>query len=88
MLQKVIRKTLTGSFDFFDFEIPIRSFVVKNFSKNPIYCSFEDGTEENKCVRIEPKFAEVLYYNESYPHRFNGIYVKGTGDVEVEANDW
>lgn len=88
MLQKVIRKELSGGIEAFDFEIPIRSFCVKNFSTHIAYCSFENNTEQDKCVRIDPGFAEIFYYNASNPERHTKIYVDGDGTVEVEAIDW
>ena len=43
MKQKVIRKTLTGNWESFQFENKSRFFFVKNFTDEDIYVSLKDG---------------------------------------------
>ena len=90
--QKVIRKTLTGAWEPFTFDVRSKSFFVKNFSESEIYVSFENNDEENESIKILPDMGEICFINAGYT--LNGIYfvdtiyVKGTGEVEVEAIEY
>lgn len=87
--QQVIRQTLSGGWTAFTFDVKSKSFAVKNFSDGPIYVSFVDGEEENASIKILDGMAEVCYITSLYDlagsYFRDTIYVKGTGEVEVEA---
>lgn len=90
--QKVIRKTLTGDWEPFTFDVRSKSFFVKNFSDAEIYVSFVSSDVENESIKILSNMGEIVYINAGYA--LNGayfvdtIYVKGTGEVEVEAIEY
>lgn len=90
--QQVIRKTLSGSWESYAFDVRSKSFFVKNFTDDPIYVSFEDDDSEDESIKIPSQMAEIVYISSLNP--LNGlfftdkIYVKGTGEVEVEAIEW
>lgn len=90
--QKVIRKTLIGDWEPFTFDVKSKSFCVKNFSDSPCYVSFVDDDEENESIKIREYMAEVCYitslYNLAGSFFKDTIYVKGTGEIEVEAIEW
>ena len=90
--QKVIRKTLTGNWEAFTFDVRSKSFCVKNFTDAPIFVSFVDDDEESESIKIREYMAEVCYMTSLYDLAgsffVNTIYVKGTGEVEVEAIEW
>ena len=90
--QQVIRKTLTGNWEEYAFGVQSKSFFVKNFTDDPIYVSFENNDEEDESIKIPSQMAEIVYISSLNP--LNGlfftdkVYVKGTGEVEVEAIEW
>ena len=90
--QKVIRKTLTGDWEPFTFDVKSKSFCVKNFSDDPCYVSFVDDDETNESIKIASGMAEVCYItaltNLANSFSRDTIYVNGTGEIEVEAIDW
>lgn len=90
--QKVIRKTLTGGWEPFTFDVKSKSFCVKNFTNAPIYVSFIDGDSLDESIKIREYMAEICYitslYNLAGSFFRDTIYVKGTGEVEVEAIEW
>ena len=88
MKQQVLRKTLSGAFTPFTFEVNSCSFFVKNFSDSDVLVSLEMGTPDNECWKIPSMMAEEVYYNKVSGYYPNTIYVKGTGEVEVEALDF
>lgn len=85
MKQKVIRQTLTGSLTPFTFDVKAASFFIKNFSDDDAYVSFENGVEDEECFKIPAMYAEACYYNEYSGYYTDTVYVKATGEVEVEA---
>ena len=90
--QKVIRKILTGNWESFKFDVKSKSFCVKNFSASPVYVSFEDGDDTDNSIKIREYMAEICYITSLYDLAGtffkDTIYVKGTGEVEVEAIEW
>ena len=91
MRQAVIRKTLEGDWTEFAFEKEGRFFFVKNFSDEDILVSFENGTDEEKCFKIKSGIGEELavsfYPLDKEDFKTNKIFVKGTGEVEVQSLD-
>lgn len=90
--QKVVRKTLSGSWEPFTFDVKSKSFCVKNFSDNACYVSFVEDDVESNSIKIDGRMAEVCYitslYDLSGTFFKDTIYVKGTGEIEVEAIEW
>ena len=90
---RVIRKTLTGSSQEYDFGNPGMQFLVKNLSDGDVYVNFEDITNDNTAASalIPKETAQVIVTNTGYPKKeFAQIYVKGagTGDVEIQMILW
>lgn len=89
MKQAVIRKTLTGVWTEFAFNMKSSSFFVKNFSDSDIYVSFENNEPEASAFKIKSNIGEevAIAYNGINDKSFavDKIYVKGTGEVEVQA---
>lgn len=85
MKQKVLRQTLSGSFTPFTFDVASCSFFVKNFSDDDAYVSLENDTPDAECWKIPSMMAEEVYYNKNIGYYPKTIYVKATGEVEVEA---
>lgn len=83
----VLRQTLAGTSTEFEFSVKGRKFLVKNLSSADIYVNFEDITNDNEdtSILIPSKVAQVVLMNEISHFGFDKIYVKGTGDVEVQV---
>lgn len=90
MAQLVKRVTLTGS------ESPVAftghsvsKFLVKNFSDSDIYVSLETPLVEDESIKISSEMYQVIMDNEDVRfgglHEYDTIYVKGTGEVEIDA---
>ena len=91
MKQAIVRKTLANEWTAYEFETRSRFFYVKNLSSDNCFVSFEPDTPEVNSFLIPSMHAEEVAMtfspidrNEYYT---NTIYVKGTGDVEVQAMD-
>jgi len=89
MRQLVKRKQLTGDYTPFTFSQNCTHFLVKNFTSNPVYVSFEPNTPDDEAVKISSMMAEsmaISFSGENNPKfAVDTIYVKGVGEVEVEA---
>lgn len=89
--QLVSRKTLTGNWEGFTFTKKSRYFLVKNLTEGDIFVSFENNDQEANSVKIKSGVAEemsVTFDGIDKPDYYvNAIYVKGTGEVEVQALD-
>ena len=100
MKQQVSRKTLTGDWKAFAFPYKARRFFVKNYGENPIYVSFESGTAESASFKIMAGVGEevAISYHGGYGEigaaykvsdfYTDTVYVKGTGEVEVQEVDF
>lgn len=89
MKQKVKRLQLTGStYEEFLFDTNCGKFLVKNFSNNPIYVSFDNSVQDDEAIKIAGGSFQVVIANEYFGsgdyYRTNKIYIKGTGEVEVQ----
>lgn len=91
MKQAVQRKTLAGNWTPFTFSHNCAHFLVKNFSNGVCYVSFEDGDDEAESIKIMSLMAEtvaVCFNGDNNPEfTVSTIYVKGSGEIEVEALD-
>lgn len=87
---KVQRKTLAGSSTEFEFPVKGTKFLVKNLSDAECYVNFEAITNENEdtSILIPAQIAQVVLANEITHFGVSSIYVKGTGDVEVQVINW
>lgn len=92
MKQAVKRLTLTGEWQAFTFERKARRYFVKNFTENEIYVSFEANDVEEESFKIQKNHGEevAISYGGVNARQFavNTLYVKGTGEVEVEQLDY
>ena len=90
-MESVKRVTLTGDWKPVTFKGQARYFFVKNFSDNDIYVSFEENDSEASSYKIEKGVAEELSPTYKYigrsEYNVSTVYVKGTGEVEVQALD-
>lgn len=92
MKQAVIRQTLTNNaWTAFTFTGKGRTYFVKNYTESDIYVSFENNDSENESFKIASGMGEEVAISfdvvrdENY--FTNVIYVKGTGEVEVQQMD-
>ena len=91
MKQAILRKTLTGNWEEFSFPKKGRFFFVKNLTSADIFVSFEENDSEEESIKIKSGIGEEVSIS------FNGldrkeyytktIYVKGSGEVEVQSLD-
>lgn len=86
----VQRKTLDGTSTEFEFDVRGTKFLVKNLSDDDILVNFEDITSENEddSILIPSQIAQVVLMNEISHYGYSSIFVKGTGDVEVQIVRW
>lgn len=88
MSQKVQRVQLTGGISSLEFSDWSGQYLVKNFSGGDIYISFEPTVSENNSIRILNGFAQLCVINErdgmAGQAKANKVYIKGTGEVEVQ----
>ena len=89
--QLVKRQTLTGNWTEIQFPKKSRSFFVKNFTEGDIFVSFKNNDDEAECFKIKSGIGEevAIQFHSLDKSEFyvNSIYVKGTGEVEVQAMD-
>lgn len=86
------RITLTGTTTKVEFKEVCGKWLVKNFTDADIYVSFEAGSDgelvEANAVKIKSNYGQIVIGNEElqYTNLFktNAIYIKGTGEVEVQ----
>lgn len=86
------RITLTGTTTKVEFKEVCDKWLVKNFTDADIYVSFEAGSDgelvEANAVKIKSNYGQIVIGNEElqYTNLFktNAIYIKGTGEVEVQ----
>ena len=85
MLQ-VQRKTLAGTSTAYEFTREGLKFLVKNLSDNDCYANIVPITNDNESISIliPKKTAQVVFTDEVNCYPTDTLYVKGTGDVEVQ----
>lgn len=85
----ILRKTLVGTSTEFTFNVKGTKFLVKNFSTGNIYVNFEPITNdnENTSIKIPKDIAQVVLSNEYHGNTLKAdtLYIKGTGEVEVQV---
>lgn len=82
MKLNVLSKTLAGSKVSFKFDSVSNKYIVKNFSENTAYVSFDESASvKSGTVRIPAGMGQVV---ESIGVGTDTVYVNGTGDVEVQ----
>lgn len=92
MKQQVKRVTLTGGISKISFDHICGEYLVKNYSDNDMYVSFENNTSDDEAVKIPANTYQVVVINyylggiECY--KTQDIYIKGTGEVEVQQLCW
>lgn len=88
MKEKIKRVTLSKStFEEIQFSTKASKFLVKNFSEGDIYVSFDANAKEENAIKIPSQFFQVVIINENMNNYYSRdkIYVKGNGEVEVQA---
>ena len=91
MKQQVIRKTLTGDWEAFTFTYDGYSFFVKNYTNSAIFVSFAENDEEDESFKIFAGCGEEIFINKGIvsPALYaKTLYIKGTGEVEVQELDF
>ena len=92
MKQSVKRKTLTGNWEEYKFDRKAKRFFVKNYTSGDIYVSFANNDDEAESFKIKTGMGEevAITYNDllGAENVVDSIYVKGTGEVEVEQLDY
>lgn len=82
------RVTLSGSTEAVTFDNICRKYLVKNFTSGDIYVSFDSNLVEDNSIKIAAGMGQVCLINEHYERslavRTNTIYIKGSGEVEVQ----
>ena len=87
MKQAVLTKTLAGSYTAFTFTHAGRDFFVKNFTAGDILVSFNNSGSDDKAYKIGAGYGEEITIPLALKAKSKTIYVKGTGDVQVEQLD-
>lgn len=91
MKQQVKRKVLNGSWVEFKFEYKALCFFVKNFTDGDILVSFENDGKEDEAFKIAKGTGEEIAISyggaNNNEHATNVLYVKGTGEVEIQELD-
>lgn len=85
----VKRVTINGNWVRIGFPgIGARKFCIKNFSEGDVYASMDEGDSLDSSVRIPKDTGSYLMRSETSTKYQSGLYVYGTGEVEVIATDW
>lgn len=92
MKQAVLRKTLTGSWAEFSFDNAGRFYLVKNLSNADCLVSFEkEDIREDECIKVKKGQAEKVAISQSgldsADFYTKSLWVKGTGEIEVQSLD-
>lgn len=84
---RVLRQTLAGTSTAFTFTDAGLKFLVKNLSDNDCYVNYEAITNDNTgtSILVPSKTAQVVITDEVNCDATTTLYVKGTGDVEVQV---
>ena len=81
MKNNAIRKTLTGEYAEFKFDKQTSNYFVKNFTNSFVLATFDENKVDADAFKIPAQIGEEV---ELPFGRANKIYVKGTGEVEVQ----
>lgn len=83
----VKRVTLDGTVTKVQFPNVCGKWLVKNFTSGDVYASFDANMTEDNAVKIASNCGQVVVDNEFHDmdiFKHNSIYIKGTGEVEVQ----
>lgn len=90
-MENVKRVTLAGDWTKITFNGEARYFFVKNYSSYNVFVSFEENDREATSYKIASGMAEevapTFKYKGRTDYNVSDIYIKGTGEVEVQALD-
>lgn len=88
-MENVKRIMLDGNWTTITFHAKNRYFFVKNFTDANVYVSFIEDDEENSSIKITKGMGEIVAkaFISGANTLTNTIYVKGTGEVEIQAMD-
>ena len=85
---QVKRITLTGATKEVAFDTLCGKWLVKNFTSGSIYVSYDANLVEANAIKIASGYGQVIVNNEyrdwDDKTKSNKIYIKGTGEVEVQ----
>ena len=88
LAQQVQRVTLSGAVKPVTFPYPSGRFLVKNYSSDDIYVSFENTVNPATSIRIASQMGQVCVISERGggigQEKSKTIYINGTGEVEVQ----
>ena len=90
MKQQVKRVTLTGDWQAVTFPNKATRYFVKNFTDADIFVSFAENDSEDESFKIKSGIGEdvaISYDSLRGRYEVNKIYVKGTGEVEIQQLD-
>lgn len=86
----VLRQTISTKTPF-TFSEAGGKFLVKNFSDNPCYVSFEENISQDKEIKVNEGMAQIILdcenYNDRNIYKHNTIYVTADGEIEVQLLD-
>lgn len=91
MKQQVKRVTLTGDWLEVTFTNKATRYFVKNFTDADIFVSFAANDSENESFKIKSGIGEdvaISYDGLRGRYEVDKIYVKGTGEVEIQQLDF
>ena len=80
MKLRIARETLAGTKQEFEFQHEGEEYIVKNFSDGNMYVSFEETATDDESIKISADKAQIC----TCGAEVKKIYVKGTGEVEVQ----
>ncbi|MBR3209520.1 MAG: hypothetical protein IKF82_04550 [Bacilli bacterium] len=84
----VKRVNLTGNWEEIKFNQKTKNYFIKNFSDADIFVSFEENDSEDTSFKIKSGIGEQVAYDQSFIKKpesiTDTIYIKGTGEVEVQ----
>ena len=87
-MNNVKRVNLTGNWKEIKFDQKTKNYFIKNYSDGDIFVSFEENDSEDTSFKIKAGLGEELAISQSYlnkpEHKTDTIYIKGTGEVEIE----
>lgn len=88
MKQQIKRITLEGEITEVEFDNICGKYLVKNFSDDDIFVSFDEEFTEENSTKIPAGFYQVVIANEWLggldAYKSKSIYINGTGEVEVQ----
>lgn len=90
MKQQVKRVTLTGDWQAVIFTNKATRYFIKNFSEADIFVSFAANDNENESFKIKSGIGEdvaISYDGIRKRYAVDTIYIKGTGEVEIQQLD-